>query len=168
MAETAGARYEKFDDLIKRYRNLIRRLCWGRASGSEALCEELVQDCYISLWSHLPSIREGANMFQEMAWVVWQCRSVFSHRNKARRIDCVSIESDMAEGIAAPVEGMLQEEIEELSGSLTASERGLLEMMMMGYGMTEIADKVGMKVESVRKRRQRIIEKMRVERIKSV
>ena len=160
MTRDEEIKYEQFDDLINRYRKLVRKLCWRHSLGSENLCEELVQDCYISIWCHLPSLRPEAHTCQQTAWVVLQCRSVFSHRRRSKPPDWLPIDEQMAETIPAPDESNHRELIEEYAADLAPNERTLLNLMLEGYGRKEIAEQMNMSIEAIKKMRQRLIKKM--------
>lgn len=162
MAGKEGTKYEQFDDLIGRYRKLIRKLCWRHSSGSERQCDELVQDCYISIWSHLPSLRPDAHPLQRTAWVVLQCRSVFSHRRRNKPPDLLTIDEQLADTIAAPDDSNQRELFEAIVAYLSPSERRLLELMREGCNQKEIAEELAISVEAAKKKRQRLIKKIRV------
>ena len=101
MEDNERQLYDRFDSLIARHRDLIDRLCMRRALGNVSRCAELRQDCYISLWHYLPKLRENANPFHETAWVVWHCRSVFSHLRYRRRTHLfLPIDDNMADTIS--------------------------------------------------------------------
>ena len=162
MVEGEKDKYKLFDDLINRYRRLIRKLCWRYSSGSENWCDKLVQDCYIAIWSHLPSLRPDAHPLQRTAWVVLQCRSVFSHRRRGKIPDWISIDEQLADSLSAPDDSGRREMIEGFSADLPPKEQRLLTLMLEGYGQKEIAEKMNMNVEAVKKMRQRLIKKIRV------
>lgn len=161
MTRGEATKYEQFDDLINCYRKLIRKLCWRHSSCSESQCEELVQDCYISIWCHLPSLRPNALHFQRTAWVVLQCRSVFSHRRRRKLPDWLPIDEHMADTIPAPDDTDRRELLEEFAADLQPNERKLLYLMMDGYGQKEIAEEMNMSVEAVKKMRQRLVGKLK-------
>ena len=160
MTRNEEMKYKQFEDLINRYRKLVRKLCWRNSSGSVSQCEELVQDCYISIWCHLPSLRPDAHTCQQTAWVVLQCRSVFSHRRRSKPPDWLPIDQQMAETIPAPDDSSHRELIEEYAADLAPNERNLLDLILEGYGQKEIAEKLKMSIEAVKKMRQRLIKKM--------
>lgn len=160
MTGNGGTKYEQFDDLIESYRKLIRKLCWRHSSGSESQCNELVQDCYISIWSHLPSLRPDAHRLQQTAWVVLQCRSVFSHRRRNKPPEWLPIDEHLADTLPAPDDTCLHELIEELAADLPPNERRLLALIMEGCGQKEIAEELGVSIEAAKKMRQRLIKKI--------
>lgn len=160
MTGNGGTKYEQFDDLIERYRKLIRKLCWRHSSGSQSQCDELVQDCYISIWCHLPSLCPDAHVLQRTAWVVLQCRSVFSHRRRSKPPDWIPIDEHLADTLPAPDDTSRHELIEELAADLPPKERRLLTLIMEGCGQKEIAEELGVSVEAAKKMRQRLIKKI--------
>ena len=160
MTGNGGTKYEQFDDLINRYRKLIRKLCWRHSSGSESQCDELVQDCYISIWCHLPSLRPAAHPLQRTAWVVLQCRSVFSHRRRSKPPEWLPIDEQLADTLPAPDDTGRKELIEDYAADLSPNERRLLTLMMEGCGQKEIAEELGVNIEAAKKMRQRLIKKI--------
>ena len=160
MTGNGGTKYEQFDDLINRYRKLIRKLCWRHSSGSESQCDELVQDCYISIWCHLPSLRLAAHPLQRTAWVVLQCRSVFSHRRRSKPPEWLPIDEQLTDTLPAPDDSSRKELLEEFAADLPPNERRLLELMLEGCDQNEIAEELAISVEAAKKKRQRLIKKI--------
>ena len=160
MTGNGGPKYEQFDDLINRYRKLIRKLCWRHSSGSESQCDELVQDCYISIWCHLPSLRLAAHPLQRTAWVVLQCRSVFSHRRRSKPPEWLPIDEQLTDTLPAPDDSSRKELLEEFAADLPPNERRLLELMLEGCDQNEIAEELAISVEAAKKKRQRLIKKI--------
>lgn len=153
------SKYEQFDNLVERNRGLIRRLCWRHSSGSHTLCDELVQDCYVSIWLHLSSLRPDSTTLQKTAWVAWQCRSVFSHRRRRRPSD--GVDDLMYDTTTEPERNYMSELIETLAVNLTPKERALLELILEGSPPKELEEKLEMTTEAIKKMRQRIISKMK-------
>lgn len=160
MTGKEGTKYEQFDNLIESHRKLIRMLCWKHSSGSESQCNELVQDCYISIWSHFDSLRPEAHALQRTAWVVWQCRSVFSHRRRSKQLDFLPVDEQLADTLSAPDDSNRKKLLEEYAADLPPKERRLLTLMMEGYRQKELAEKLGVSIEAVKKMRQRLIKKI--------
>ena len=160
MTGNGGTKYEQFDDLINRYRKLIRKLCWRHSSGSESQCDELVQDCYIAIWCHLPSLRPAAHPLQRTAWVVLQCRSVFSHRRRSKPPEWLPIDEQLTDTLPAPDDSSRKELLEEFAADLPPNERRLLELMLEGCDQNEIAEELAISVEAAKKKRQRLIKKI--------
>ena len=162
MAANDQPTHPQFHALILRHRDLIERLCMRRASGDYHRCAELRQDCYISIWRHLASLRHDASPFQETLWVVWQCRSVFSRLRFLRRTHLfLPLDDSLADTLAAPDESSLRDYIDSLADILTPHERQALQLMAEGYNPDEMASELGIKPHSAVQLRYRIIAKLR-------
>lgn len=161
MGDARTYEYSRLDELVARYHRLIRRLCWRNASDDEAVCDDLMQECYLAIWQHLSTIRPDANRLEETAWVVWQCRGVFSHYHRRGRLETVPLDECMADTIADGGSDGNREAIEELAACLTPRERQALALMLGDYTDLEIAERLGMRVDSFQRMRLRMIEKMK-------
>ena len=162
MAANDQPTHPQFHALILRHRDLIERLCMRRASGDYHRCAELRQDCYISIWRHLASLRHDASPLQETLWVVWQCRSVFSRLRFLRRTHLfLPLDDSLADTLAAPDESSLRDYIDSLADILTPHERQALQLMAEGYNPDEMASELGIKPHSAVQLRYRIIAKLR-------
>ena len=177
MAANDQTKHQQFQALILRHRDLIERLCMRRASGDYHRCAELRQDCYISIWRHLASLRHDASPLQETLWVVWQCRSVFSRLRFLRRTHLfLPLDDSLADWyacehlrvnpievstLAAPDESTLRDYIDSLADILTPHERQALQLMAEGYNPDEMANELGIKPHSAVQLRYRIIAKLR-------
>lgn len=162
MEDNNQQQYDKFDSLISRYKGLIDYLCMRRASGDENRCAELRQDCYLSLWHYLPTLRENCSSFHEAAWVVWHCRSVFSHLSYRRRTHTfLPIDENMADTITESDNSQLRDTIDSLAKHLTPHERRAFYLMTEGYSAEDMAKELGIKHRSVVLLRHRIIEKLK-------
>lgn len=160
MAIEKDTRYKQFDLIMGRYYRLIRLLCWRQSLGSDILCDELMQECSISIWSHLDSLRVDSHQLQQAAWVVWRCRDTFAQHRRRRRFRWQSIDDQMAESTAAADGTSHRELIEELAATLNNRERCLLALYLEGYTLKEIAAKIGISEEAAKKMKQRIVLKM--------
>ena len=162
MEDNNQQQYDKFDSLIARYKGLIDYLCMRRASGDENRCAELRQDCYLSIWHYLPTLREGCSSFHEAAWVVWHCRSVFSHLRYRRRTHTfLPLDENMADTIAESDNSQLRDTIDSLATHLTPHEHRAFYLMADGYSAEDIAKELGIKHRSAVLLRHRIIEKLK-------
>ena len=162
MDNSDREQYDRYDCLIARHGALIERLCMRHAWGDTNRCAELRQECYISLWRYLPTLREGANAFQEKAWVAWHCRSVFSHLAYRRRThQFLPLDDSMADTIAEPDDGHLLDTIDTLATLLTPHERRAFYLMADGYSAEDMARELGIKHRSAVLLRHRIIKKLR-------
>ena len=169
---TAGTQtlMERFDALADRHISTVRLMCWRRSYGNEATCDDLMQECLVSIWRRLPTLRADCTAREEKAWVRWCCRSVFSHLHRQHRLSVTGLTPDMTDTLASPADkgGEAREIVETLAVGLTHRERNALALMIEGYSQKEIAAILGIRVDSMAKLKRRIVQKMqqRYEKVK--
>lgn len=151
-------RYEDFDAIVTRHKTLIRRLCWWHADGNSSLCADLMQEAVTALWHYRHTLRPEATAQQERLWVKYHCRSVFSHRRRRKNLDTVPLNEKI--DFAEPTNSH-RETIEDLAIGLTLHEHQMLDLLLEGYNIAEIAELMNIKPASASTLRQRIIAKMR-------
>lgn len=165
MAEDR-TKYNTFELLVGRHRGLIRRLCWWRSSGDESLCDDLVQECYLAMWEHYDTLRPNVAKLQEVAWVAWQCRSVFSHRDRKSRNAGTHIRMDRMMFDIADDDAIsprdVAETLDELATLLSPEEQLLFSLMRQDLTDGEIAERLGLQTRTVREHQRAIIEKLRL------
>lgn len=158
MTNREGTYHDRYDALMARHGMTVRRICWRHSQGDETQCDELIQDCRIALWRRLPALRPNSSAWEEKAWVVWTCRSVFSH---LRRKGAALTDLGQAAHLAAPDDSENREWVEELAIGLSRRERLALSLMIEGYSLKESASVLGTRSENVAKMRSRIVQKMK-------
>jgi len=154
-------KYRMFEELVDRHRWLIRRLCWRQSGYRRKVCDELVQDCYITIWVRLPMLQPGCDAQQEAAWIKWQCRHALSLHGRKRPANWIPIDEKMAETLAAPDGNALQEQIGELSPDLSAIEKKIVEMLLEGYENKDMAETLNISLAKLKRMRRITIEKMK-------
>ncbi len=153
------AKYNNFELLVGRHCGLIRKLCWWRSSGNEVLCDDFVQECYLAIWQHLDTLRPNVAKLQEAAWVVWQCRSVFSHGD--REITLPTTDESLFDHLPAPDANEIREILDDLAQILTPEEQSLFALMRQDLTDGEIAELLHLKLRTVREKQRQIINKLR-------
>ena len=156
-------KYDRFELFMEHHRGLIRKLCWWRSSGNESLCDDLVQDCYLAMWEHFDSLRPVAAKLQEAAWVAWQCRSVFSHRDRKKGIP--SVDETLFDYLPAPDASETREILDDLALALSPDEQRLFSLMRQDLTDLEIADRLGFTPRTVREKQRKLIEQLRQEHL---
>lgn len=152
-------KYDNFELLVGRHRGLIRKLCWWRSSGNEILCDDLVQECYLAIWQHFDSLSPDVAKLQEAAWVVWQCRSVFSHVDRKGILPTADV--SLFDHLPAPDHNETREILDDLAQLLSPDEQRLFALMRQDLTDLEIAERLGLKTRTVREHQRAIIEKLR-------
>lgn len=159
--QSDNLRCECFHALISRHGSLIHSFCWRRSSGMVFVFQELVQECHISIFQHIHTLSQDADIKQERAWVIWQCRNTHSHWKRRRQFEWFPIDNRLSDTYPLQQEGSVLEYLEELAEHLSERQRYTLSLFLQGYSIKEIAEKLNIKPDSVKKQRQRMIEKMR-------
>ena len=157
-------KYDNFELLVGRHRGLIRKLCWWHSSGDESRCDDLVQECYLAIWQHFDSLRPDVVKLQEAAWVVWQCRSVFSHsdrKNGFYRLSDPYDLSDFSDRFDLSDNTDTREILDDLAQALTPDEQRLFAMMRQDLTDLEMAERLRLKPRTIREHQRAIIEKLR-------
>lgn len=157
-------KYNNFELLVERHRGLIRKLCWWRSSGDEVLCDDLVQECYLAMWEHYGTLRHDVAKVQEAAWVVWQCRSAFSHRDRKNdfyRLTDPTDLSDLPEMSDQSDTTETREILDDLAQTLNTDEQRLFALMRQDLTDLEMAERLHLKPRTIREHQRQIIEKLR-------
>ena len=102
MTASTQTLMERFDALADRHIGTVRLMCWRRSYGNEATCDDLMQECLVSIWRRLPTLRADCTAREEKAWVRWCCRSVFSHLHRQHRLSVTGLTPDMTDTLASP------------------------------------------------------------------
>lgn len=152
---------DPFDELLKRHRPMVWRMCWISAHGNYERCRDLVQEVSIALWRHFDQLRPDATLQEERAWVRWQTRSVLDFQRRMQRPAPLPLTPGMADMQAADDILEQQEELEELMSTLNDDERRMLRLQLEGYRADEIAEAMGLKRDAVYQRLHRVVGKMR-------
>ncbi len=152
---------DPFDELLKRHRPMVWRMCWISAHGNYERCRDLVQEVSIALWRHFGQLRPDATLQEERVWVRWQTRSVLDFQRRMQRPTPLPLTPGMADLQAADDILEQQEELEELMSTLNDDERRMLRLQLEGYRADEIAEAMGLKRDAVYQRLHRVVGKMR-------
>lgn len=152
---------DPFDELLKRHRPMVWRMCWISAHGNYERCRDLVQEVSIALWRHFGQLRPDATLQEERAWVRWQTRSVLDFQRRMQRPTPLPLTPGMADLQAADDILEQHEELEELMSTLNDDERRMLRLQLEGYRADEIAEAMGLKRDAVYQRLHRVVGKMR-------
>lgn len=152
---------DPFDELLKRHRPMVWRMCWISAHGNYERCRDLVQEVSIALWRHFGQLRPDATLQEERAWVRWQTRSALDFQRRMQRPTPLPLTPGMADLQAADDILEQQEELEELMSTLNDDERRMLRLQLEGYRADEIAEAMGLSRDAVYQRFHRAVVKMR-------
>jgi RNA polymerase sigma factor (sigma-70 family) len=151
---------ECYGQVLAHHGNVIRRMCWSYASGDKARFDEMLQECRLSIWRHIGTLRPDASQRQTRKWVEWQCRSTFSHHRRKQR-GWLLIDDTMADRLPDLRDDGLRDVVEELAADLNSRERQVLTFILEGYTSEEIASIMELALRSVYTIRYRMLKKMK-------
>lgn len=134
---------------------------WDYSGGDEDLCVELMQECYIYIWTYLPNLSSNANWIQQFYWVSWQCRGALSHWKRRKKHEHNLIDLSDVDRFPAHDDSAAKETLEELRQLLNDEERQILDLLWQGYNDREIGQQLQIKTGTVKKKRQRLYQKIR-------
>ena len=145
-----------------RHRTTVWRACCRFAHEDKELARDLVQEVYLAMWLRYDQLDDGANAWQQRAWVWRTARSVLVDLYRKREPDTVPLDSLDEEHLADTTVDYAKH-INDIMGLLGAEERRLLQMRLDGYDAAEIAQALGIERNTVYQRMNRIINKLRKE-----
>ena len=149
-----------YSALLQRYRSCVWSMCWRYAGGDLERCRDLVQEVSLSLWEHYGKLRKGARPWEERAWVLWHTRSVLNHICRGIRQEYVPLTPSMVASLT--IDGHDEREmVNDLLSKLSESDRRLVQLRLEGYSADEIADKTGLRRDTVYQRLHRVIKRLR-------
>lgn len=154
-------RQKKYYELLKRHRQMVRRMCWVAARGEHERCRDLVQEVSIALWLHFDKLNPSALPQQERAWVRWTTRTTLDHLNRSQRPPLVALTDSMTESMTDTNGSFADDDMDELMATLNPEEKCLMRMYIEGYRGDEIAASMGLKRDAVYQRMRRAVTKVR-------
>ena len=154
-------RHSTYTELLMRHREMLWRLCWKHSGGDRDRCQDLMQEVSIALWENYDKLHPDASPRQEQAWVRWQARSVFYQIERRHTLSTVPINSSLSDNLADEETHHRKELIDELLSALNPDEQRLVRLYLEGYPGDEIGKTMGVSRDTVYKRLQRIVHKLR-------
>jgi len=158
MNLNSAPRYSGFEQLLNRHQRLIRGLCWWYAGGDSDKTSDLVQDVMLQLWHYRHMLRPDSTTGQERQWVRYHCRSVFQHQRRRNTIETVPL--DETHELAADNEHY-RELIDRLAVDLDDKEQQLLDLLLEGYTVSEMAEALHTDEQEVASLRKSMMDKLK-------
>lgn len=158
--DNEGHIQKEFDRLIGRHRKFIEFLCRRAAYGREHRASDLMQECYAALFNRLQERKQEMSEPHERVWVYWQCRgAITSYQRKERRFSRIIQNGDVPDILTVTHE-VTRLTVDELSNSLTPTERCYFVFMVEGVSDEEIARRMEVQPHTVVQMRNKIKRKI--------
>lgn len=151
--------FDRYSELVLRHERMIRALCLRHTDDDEEL-KDLAQEVRIALWERYAACGGSLGAWPEGLWVFWRTRSLMSHRRRAAQPELVRLDEHMVESIAEG-DDAAEALIDDLAEGLTPEHARLLHLLREGYSVAEVAAMDGEPTDTVKSRRQRLVELLR-------
>lgn len=151
-------RNERYLSLLRTFRRHIEHYCIAHSNCRED-AEDMMQEVFIMVWENLDGLRRDSSPPQVNRWLQKVMRTVFIRQIRRPRIRAEAQLSE-AEHIAdtPDYDPTL---LEELVAHLPEDDRMILQERFNGYSNTEIAQRMGLKENTLNKRMSRIVTKLK-------
>lgn len=151
-------RHEKFMALLGTFNKHIEHYCVAH-SNSHDEADDLMQEVFIAVWTSIDGLHSDSTPRQVNRWLYKVMRTVFIRHLRHQPGHGAPL-SDAME-IATEESEYDSELLEELIAHLPADDQELLKFRFMGYSNIEMAQKLGLKVNTLNQRMTRIVKKMK-------
>ncbi|MDY6289033.1 MAG: sigma-70 family RNA polymerase sigma factor [Bacteroidales bacterium] len=151
-------RNERYVALLRTFRRHIEHYC-ARHSNSREDAEDMMQEVFITVWENIDGLNVESSPRQVNRWLQRVMRTVFVRQIRRHRIDSSAPLSEAAH--LAQTDDYDRELLESLIAHLAEDERELLQERFKGYSNIEIAERLGIRVNTLNKRMSRIVTKLK-------
>jgi RNA polymerase sigma factor (sigma-70 family) len=148
----------RYLSLIERHQDLIFWRCYRHARYRRQQAFDYQQEVRLRIYVSLGTLRPDANEHEERAWVKLQIRSVLSNLRCVEHSDLPLEAADQVPDSDEQREN--RELLDDLLAYLADDDRQLLQWTLDGYSGAEIADRLGIDINTAYKRISRAKQRM--------
>jgi RNA polymerase sigma factor (sigma-70 family) len=155
---------ESFETIYRQHHPMVLQMCLGFVKGDKDTANDLAQEIFISVWSHLDTFR-GASSYK--TWIyritVNTCLNYVKKESKKRTLSTLEIENQTAN---VATEKTIDDQIPKLYnaiGQLKKIDRLIIMMVLENQDYESISEVIGINPINVRVKIHRI--KKRLEKI---
>lgn len=153
-------RHERYMALLGTFNRHIEHYCIVH-SNSRAEADDLMQDVFVAVWENIDGLRADSTPPQVNRWLYKVMRTVFIRHLRHRPAPGMTTELSDAEGIRAEEHDSTEELVEDLVAQLPVDDQQILRLRFSGYSNIEIAQRLGVRENTLNKRMSRIIQKVK-------
>ena len=153
--------YQRYEEVLTDFARHIINFCVLHGE-NRADADDLIQEINVAVWKHIGDLHDDVAPRQVNRWLQRVMRTTYV-RHLRSKMPFVSFDATLVDEPAVPAD-WAREVIDELSSGLDAGEQALLQLYLDGYSNGEMATRLGVTQAAVRKRLQRIRQKMTVKR----
>ena len=151
---------EKYDGLMKRHLRLINRRCYIISLYSNVSYEDAVQDVLLEIALRLDMLDENMPPDTERLWIINIVRRTL-RRNKARKEILTYVADDWENIIVADTQKDYAEIFDEIAPYLEPDDRKMVQYLLEGYKIREIAEKMDRDRNTLSQRKYRLKNKIK-------
>ena len=152
--------HERYMALLEAFNRHIERYCVVH-SNSRAEADDLMQEVFLAVWENIDGLHADSTPPQVNRWLYKVMRTVFIRHLRRRPAPGSTIDlADVAE-IQAEEPDYDDELVEELVAYLPDNDQQILSLRFAGYSNIEIAQRLGIKENTLNKRMSRITKKIK-------
>ena len=151
---------EKYDGLMKRHLRLINRRCYIISLYSNVSYEDAVQDVLLEIALRLDMLDENMPLDTERLWIINIVRRTL-RRNKARKEILTYVADDWENIVVADTQKDYAEIFDEIAPYLEPDDRKMVQYLLEGYKIREIAEKMDIDRNTLSQRKYRLKNKIK-------
>jgi len=154
---THTEKQKAFVDMVKRYEQLILRVCALYTDGRRSELCDLYQDAVCALWESYDTFRGDSHV---STWIYAVTRHTMLNIMRRKQLVTTTLGENEMNVAAEETDGAI-EELREAVGLLPPDDRDIFIMWMEGFKLGEIGEVVGLNYGTVATRLSRIKNKLR-------
>jgi RNA polymerase sigma factor (sigma-70 family) len=151
---------EKYDGLMKRHLRLINRRCYIISLYSNVSYEDAVQDVLLEIALRLDMLDENMPPDTERLWIINIVRRTL-RSNKARKEILTYVADDWENIVVADTQKDYAEIFDEIAPYLEPDDRKMVQYLLEGYKIREIAEKMDIDRNTLSQRKYRLKNKIK-------
>ena len=151
---------EKYDGLMKRHLRLINRRCYIISLYSNVSYEDAVQDVLLEIALRLDMLDENMPPDTERLWIINIVRRTL-RRNKVRKEILTYVADDWENIVVADTQKDYAEIFDEIAPYLEPDDRKMVQYLLEGYKIREIAEKMDIDRNTLSQRKYRLKNKIK-------
>ena len=160
MIERKMTDEETLSGLMKRHLRLINRRCYIFALCSNILYEDAVQDVLLEIALKLDTLDENISPDNERLWVINIIRRTL-RKNKQRKEILTYIADDFENKLVADTKPDYAELLDEMMPYMEHDDRMLVQYLIEGYKIAEIAKMMDIDKNTLTQRKYRLKNKIK-------
>lgn len=151
---------QDFEQLLDRYKLALKTRCIVWYMGDTERAKDAYQDILVDLWLKMDSRKPDMDRREESLWVLNISRRVLRDKHGKKRNRLVLTDDTEVFEKNINIEVCNRELIDELKTNLDYKNRMVVENILQGFGVNDMATMYGIEQKAMEKRKHRAIQKL--------